>query len=146
MSRKDDEKQGSAGAGHYDFVPAVFARDIDEAEEYRQLLEDHDIPAVVATDDDLGGPAGQKNGQRPSMTRGVPVMVPESLLDEAGEVIADREDLDEFEIEGEDIEEEEEFDGLEEKELTTELEGPVDLDDDDDDEIVDYGSEDDEDL
>jgi len=101
MPKENDNKQNPAGEGNYDFVPAVFARDIDEAEDYRQLLEDHDIPAVVATDDDLKGPDGQKNVQRPSITRGVPVMVPESLLDEAGEIIADREDLDEFEIEDE---------------------------------------------
>lgn len=69
-------------------VPAVFARSLAEAEVYRQLLEDHDIPASVAGDDveHLGEGV-------PEMTHGVPIMVPEPMLDEAGEVIADREDL-----------------------------------------------------
>jgi hypothetical protein len=91
-----------------DFVPAVFARSPQEAEMYRELLEDHDIPAVVGADEedldkakDKDEPVeeeGKKKKTRPhSMSHGVPVLVPEALLDEASEVIADREDLADFE-------------------------------------------------
>jgi len=77
------------GDDHGKLVPAVFARSVKEAEVYRELLEDHDIPAVVAGDDDVEH-LGEGTAE---LTHGVPIMVPEPLLDEAGEVIADREDL-----------------------------------------------------
>ena len=47
---------------------------------------------------------------RRGMTHGVPVLVPESLLDEASEIIADREGFGEFEDEEETDEEEDEED------------------------------------
>ncbi len=92
MSPEDAELDLS-GEGKSDFVPVVYARCLDAAEQYRSLLEDHDIPAMVGTDEKLDDDA-----KRAELTprRGVPVMVPEVLLDEASEVIADREDLDEF--------------------------------------------------
>jgi hypothetical protein len=78
-------------------VPAVFARSAEEAEVYRQLLDDHDIPAVVAADDDVEHPGEGV----PEMTHGVPIMVPEPMLDEAGEVIAHRQDLKPFQSDDE---------------------------------------------
>ena len=70
-------------------VPAVFARSPEEAEVYCELLNDHEIPAVIGDEDSLTG------GQHPvrhGMTRGLPVLVPEPMLDEAGAVIASREE------------------------------------------------------
>jgi len=110
-----------------DFVPAIFARSVDEAEKYRELLDDHDIPALVGSED-----FGNKKDKR-KMSRGVPVLVPESLLDEASEIIAEKEELDEFETddeneEGEDIEE---------------ISDGADEDDDDDDEEFEFDEEED---
>ena len=45
MAREEEEFDPTADQG--DFVPAVYARTIEAAEEYRELLNDHDIPAVV---------------------------------------------------------------------------------------------------
>jgi len=93
-----------------DYVPAFFARNLAEAEEYCELLSDHEIPARAGLDEELLADADPDHhaASRRGMTHGVPVLVPESLLDEASEVIADREDLDEFEDDEEEEEEEEE--------------------------------------
>ena len=75
------------------FVPAVFARSPEEAEVYCELLGDHEIPAVVGDEDSLSG------GRHPAcheMTQGLPVLVPEPMLDEAGEVIAGREEAEDL--------------------------------------------------
>lgn len=89
---------------HADFVPVVMARSTDEAEQYCELLSDHDIPALVGGNK-ADSPAN--NSQLASdcgMTRGVPVLVPKELLDEAGQVIADREDVDEFLVDADEAE------------------------------------------
>jgi hypothetical protein len=87
-----------------DFVPAVFARSPEEAEQYRQLLDDHDIPAIVA-DEDRADKTGQP-APRKGFSRGVPVLVPEALLEEAGDVIAERDETDTFGREEKDEDEE----------------------------------------
>lgn len=121
-----------------EFVPVVFARSADQAEVYCELLNDHDIPAVPGEveDADDDSPAGRP----PSMARGVPVLVPEALLDEAGEVIAEREDAEgEFELGEEDLDDDEdEFDDLDEGFSP----GPPD---DEDDYLIDLDDEDEED-
>jgi hypothetical protein len=94
-----------------EYVPAVYARSEQEAEALRQLLEDHDIEAVIGYDelDDRGEPdavAGVMSG-------GVPILVPEIYLDEASEIIADREDVDEYEPEIEEEQDEEADETLE---------------------------------
>jgi len=93
---------------HTEFVPVIFARSAEDAEIYRELLNDHDIPALLGTEEDDepndGGPAAPDH----HISRGVPVLVPAVLLDEAGEVIADRESVDEFDLEDE-TEDEDEF-------------------------------------
>jgi hypothetical protein len=98
MSVDDETGEGESfevEAG--DFVPAFFARDLEEAEEYCELLSDHDIPARAGVDAELAqGDSEQRVARRRGMTHGVPVLVPETLLDEASEVIADREDLADF--------------------------------------------------
>lgn len=101
-----------------DYVPAVFARNAEEAEFYRELLSDHDIPALIGAD-----PAeeetveGEDDG--PVMSHGVPVMVPEAFLDEASEIISDHDEVDEFAVDEEDVDDEEDDEeelGLEEEE------------------------------
>jgi hypothetical protein len=93
------------------YVPAVFARSEDEAEELRQLLEDHGIEAVLGDEDDSSPPSADPDTTHGAITHGVAVLVPEMYLDEASEIIADREDADEFEsdAEAEEDEEDDEF-------------------------------------
>jgi hypothetical protein len=108
----DDDDLDVFGNDEYgEFVPAVFARSRESADKYREVLEDHDIPVVLSdergdedTDDELAPP-------RPGMTNGVAVMVPDALLDEASEIIANREET-------EDFEEDEEFDDEEDGDFT----------------------------
>lgn len=69
-------------------VPAVYARSFEEAGRYRQLLEDHGVPATV--DDDYEPPAP---GNRGAERGGVPVLVPESLLEDAKGYIAKVEEI-----------------------------------------------------
>jgi hypothetical protein len=113
MARKK-KGRGSFEGEFDDFVPAVFARSPQEAEEYRELLNDHDIPAIIHSDDEEQPPAVGRAAVpiRTSISRGVPVLVPEALLDEASGVIADREDTEEFQAGEDDVEEEEEDDEL----------------------------------
>ena len=93
-----EEEEMAADQDEYtDFVPAFLARSAEEAEGYRQLLDDHDIPAIVGTDEDVDEKGSEFEGVRRSgMTHGVPVLVPDVLLDEASEVIADREKIDDL--------------------------------------------------
>ena len=73
------------------FVPAIFAENVEEADWYRQLLEDHDISAIIDEDYSDTPP-----GSVPGPHSGTPVMVPEGSLDDAREVIAELEEMDEF--------------------------------------------------
>ena len=109
MARKRKDDLERSEEDFEDFVPAVFARSAEEAEEYREILNDHDIPAIVGDDGLIGDkPGGRQKPPAPKgMTRGVPVLVPEVLLDEASEVIADR-DYDELQEEETDEDEDEE--------------------------------------
>lgn len=108
-------------------VPVVLARTPEEAEVYCELLHDHDVPAVVGDEDALDA-----NGHpvQHGMTHGVPVLVPEAMLDEAGEIIASREDSEgllagDDEDGGDDYDDEDDHFGMSE----------VDDDDDDDDDL-----------
>ena len=130
MSQQDDEFESAEGSSR-DFVPAVFARSVEEAERYQELLDDHDIPALI----------GENSG---GMARGVPVMVPEVYLDEASEIIADREELEEFDILDGDLEDEED----EDEEFSGTEGFKADEDDEplEDDELFEDKDEDDEEL
>ncbi len=114
-----------------DYVTAVVARNDDAAERFRELLADHDIPSTVGEEDDDGAA---------TMTRGMPVMVPEPLLDEASEIIAEYEDTEQFETDEEEFEDEEE----EDEDLFTEKEGFEEFEEEED--LFDDDEEDDEDL
>jgi hypothetical protein len=148
----EEEPFDSESFGKDNYMSAFFARNIEEAEEYCELLSDHDIPARAGLDEELLAKADPEHraASRRGMTHGVPVLVPESLLDEASEIIADREGFDEFEDEEETDEEEDEEDfGLGEVAAVDLLGGE---DDDEDEEESLFGDdeededEDDEDL
>ncbi len=124
MSKKKNSED------HQEFVTVLFARNLAEAEFYKALLEDQEIPVLI--EDENTEAMGL-----PDMARGVPVMVPEEQLELAQDIIEqrtaldddiedngeDEEDEDEEEDECEDMEEldleeaeEEEFDDEEEEE------------------------------
>ncbi len=99
-----------------EFVPVVFAHDRNEAESYRALLEDHDIPVKIQyeAEEDLD----------PELLRdGLAVMVPQEALTEAGEIIERRSDIhdeiiEEFEEDDSDYDDDEdEFADFEELDL-----------------------------
>ena len=108
----EEEPFDSESFGKDNYMSAFFARNIEEAQEYCELLSDHDIPARAGLDEELLAKADPEHraASRRGMTHGVPVLVPESLLDEASEIIADREGFGEFEDEEETDEEEDEED------------------------------------
>ena len=110
MAQRKKSKRSEQIGDDTGFVPVVVAGTTDEAELFRQLLEDHDIPAVVDTDEGLAGVAeplpDEVRGEE--MVQGVAVLVPEVMLDEAGTVLAEREEFDV--LAEEDVVEEEEDD------------------------------------
>lgn len=76
------------------FVPVAFAENEDQAQIYRQALDDHGIDALVGFDElekhvDPETVTGE-------MSTGIPIFVTEEYLDEASEVIAQRADIDDF--------------------------------------------------
>ena len=130
----DKGKSGKPRDKHDSFVPAVFARDAEEAVSYSELLRDHDIPAVcgISSAAEKEDGSGEKN-QRRGITHGVPVLVPEDLLDEASEVIADRENLSEFKLDDiEEDEDEEEEEMANPEELNPDIPDQFDEEDEDD--------------
>ncbi len=150
MGREDKPESRDADGELGDFVPAVFARSIEEAEDYRQLLDDHDIPAIVGDEEQAGATAPP--GLRKGFSRGVPVLVPEAMLEEAGEVIAERDETDAFGLEEEDEEETEDeaftLDGTEPEDLEAEETEDEEDDQDEANELEDedlFGQEGDED-
>jgi len=103
------DEAGPEGLGEY--VPAVYARNVDEAERYRQLLEDHDVPATIDEDYRPPRPAQAKAEQA-----SVAVLVPESLLEDAKAYIADMEEMNDL-VEDEDYLDEEDDDFEDEEDL-----------------------------
>lgn len=95
-----------------DFVPVVFLRSPDEAERFRQLLDDHDIPAVVATDNEIAGSEDSETrvGRLAGTTQGTAVLVPAVLLDDASQVIADFEDAERVQDAADEIDDDEDDD------------------------------------
>jgi len=114
-----------------DLVTVAQARNMREARTMKSILESAEITAFVGQED-TG--AGQPEGGPP----GIPVLVPESMVGEAEEILAEAamdadDEPDEKELEDPDWEEDEEEDDYLD-----------DLDDDEDDEY-DYDDDDDED-
>lgn len=82
LNEKRDNEQKSALE---DYVTVAIADDVDLANEYRDILAKHNIPAVTAT---------QKSYS--ASVIGTAVMVPESLLEQAQEIIESQQDFDTF--------------------------------------------------
>ena len=132
------ERELLSESGFHQFVPVVFADSPMEAERYRSLLEDRDIPVVLQ--ETL--PTSDQSGLS---VWDVPVLVPDELLNDASEIIssstAPDEDDNGYDDEDDYLEQEEEQDDLDEDE-----DDDYGLDEDfDDDEDAD-DCEDDEDL
>jgi len=131
-----------------EFVPAVLARGIEEAEKYRALLDDHDIPAVLGTDEELEdmGDEDRRLARLRGMTHGVPVLVPESLLDEASEIISDREAFDTFPGDQDEFDDEDDDDDEDELHLTDGKDLALDVEEelDDEDDVYDDTKDDDD--
>lgn len=133
LRKKADSEQPDTS-----LVPVIYARNLTEAEFYKGLLTSNDIPAI------LEDASGEVIGLPESVVgRGVPVLVPNAMLDEASEIIAEHQDteedkaLDEFE----ELEEDEEFEDDDE-----EFEDDDEEEDDDLDELDELDGDLDEDL
>lgn len=125
----NEESAGVSENEYARYVPAVFARDADEAEQYRELLSDHDIPAIVGGDEENPGAPAPVAPRGPKMTHGVAILVPDVLLEEASEVIADREDVDDFQV-GADEEDEDDVEDDDGVGFDGSVGDPLDLEDD----------------
>jgi len=119
-----------SGPEYADFVPALVAPSPEEAEQYCELLNDHDIPAMIG-DENIEVEANEEGEQlhRRRITRGVPVLVPEVMLDEASEIIADRENMEDFQVVEEDVEDEEDDQFGFAEPLEVDLDGALEEDD-----------------
>lgn len=91
MGKKDPKFDDVDPEDLGEYAPAVYGQSHEEAEKYRQLLEDHDVPAVI--DEDYEPTAARATG---TVQEGVPVLVPESLLEEAKGYIASMEEMNEL--------------------------------------------------
>lgn len=80
------------------FVLLVNAPSAKEAQRLRDLLEDHDIPSSVGSEEDVESNDDSEPGLAGCSVRGVQILVPKAHFDEAQEIIADIEDTDEFEL------------------------------------------------
>ena len=127
----DDLEYPETDDDETELVAAVFARDAEEAQRYCELLADHGIVGIVA-----GGGVETEDaevrinvGEGTGMTRGIAVLVEDALLDEAGLVIADREDIAEFRFDEDDEAEDDE----DELDFAQGIDSELDDDDDDDD-------------
>ncbi|MBL7140938.1 MAG: DUF2007 domain-containing protein [Planctomycetes bacterium] len=123
------------GADYAELVLLVHADNMAEAELYRGELAAHGIPAVV--EGESAAVAGI-----PDLGAGVPVLVPETLADEAAELIAELESSkpEDIPVEDKDV-----FDGETDDAEDVPVADPdeLDLDDDEDEDLDD---EEDEDL
>jgi hypothetical protein len=79
------KKTHESGVALKELVTVAFAEDIDLATQYKQLLNDNDIPAAIKTRSD------------PEVSyQGIAVMVPEDYLDEAHVLIEDQSSIGDF--------------------------------------------------
>lgn len=97
---KRSKKNQKSHANLEGYVVVAFAEDMDQAEEYKTLLEANDIPATISehTDSTID-------------TREIAVMVSEEFLDEAHVVIESQHAYDDFYDFTTDDDDEGDFDG-----------------------------------
>lgn len=82
---KRSKKNQKSHANLEGYVVAAFAEDMDQAQEYKSLLEANDIPAMISEHDDQAIAA-----------REIAVMVSEEFIDEAHVVIESQQAYDDF--------------------------------------------------
>ncbi len=122
---------------HPEFVPVLFAAEMDHARRIKQLLEDNNIPAML--DHDLDGDAAYT-----VLPRGIGVLVPDLMHTVASEIVASDEydeevgiDDDEFDSEidddDDDLPEDDDLDDDDELDDLDDLDDDYDTDDLDDD-------------
>ena len=73
---------------HEEYVPVVFVHSPSEAEFYRALLEDHDIPVMVEESDEIGLSYADEGAD-------IPILVPREQQEDAEVIIEHRESSDE---------------------------------------------------
>ena len=113
MGKKDPEFHDVDPEDLGEYAPVVYGQSHEEAEKYRQLLEDHDVPAVI--DEDYEPMAARATG---TVQEGVPVLVPESRLEEARGYIASIEEM------GELVDDEDYLDGEDDENGYGDVSGP----------------------
>ncbi len=94
-----------------ELVPVLFAGSMEEAEDLCQLLEDHGVKASLDSDQyDGNAPVDEKDEKNEEedkddeVAHGVPVFVSKTNLEEANEVISERDDdIDEFALGDDDL-------------------------------------------
>ncbi len=83
---KKTSQQAVKTAAVKDFVTVAFAEDMDLAKEYKQMLAGHEIPVAIKRQPEMA-----QNG-----FSDIAILVPESLLDEAHELISEEASYDDF--------------------------------------------------
>jgi len=97
-----------------ELVPVLFADSTEEAAEYCQLLEDHGVKAT--TDSGNNNPIADSKVDEDDKTdaddvsHGIPVFVYKSDVEEANEVISERDDLAAFALDEDELDEDDEED------------------------------------
>jgi hypothetical protein len=81
----DDKNKDNRKSALEDYLTVAIAEDVDLANEYKDILAKHDIPAVTVT---------QKSYS--SGIIGTAVMVPEDYLEQAQEIIESQQNFDNF--------------------------------------------------
>jgi hypothetical protein len=138
-----DENENPIDDSREEYVPVVHARNEHQAELYQQLLADHDIEALIGYDEVEERDDAEVDIDKQRL--GLPVLVREALLDEASEIIAERDDIeDEFEAMDEVADDEEDDEDEFDLEIDPETEEIVGDDDEETDLFLD--EEEDEDL
>jgi len=82
---KRSKKAQKSQAKLQGFVVVAFAEDLEQAGDYKTLLEANDIPAVISEQD-----------EQSIASKEIAVMVPEDFLDEAHVVIESQQAYDDF--------------------------------------------------
>jgi hypothetical protein len=82
---KRKKNSDSSGTALKSLVTVAFAEDVDLATQYKELLNDNDIPAAIKT-----------RPEPDASYQGIAVMVPEDYLDEAHVLIEDQNSIGDF--------------------------------------------------
>ena len=94
------KRPSSEESSFHEFVPLLFARNLAEAEFYKLLLEDHDVPVLIEDEN-------TESIGLPDMARGVPVLVADEYLSEAEAILKQRAALEDDDEDDEDDDDDE---------------------------------------